>query len=95
MSGGWVGLGALGWYCAMSAVAFGMFWWDKRAAGRGGWRTPEKTLHLVELLGGWPGAMLGQRLLRHKSKKVSYRITLWAIAAVHVAGWAWWLVGAR
>jgi uncharacterized membrane protein YsdA (DUF1294 family) len=45
---------------------------------------PESTLHLMELLGGWPGALAGQRVFRHKSRKRSYRITLWLIVVLHV-----------
>lgn len=76
-------------YVAMSLATFIAFWLDKRAAirGRGQWRIPESTLHLLELLGGFPGALAGQRFLRHKSYKLSYRVTLWSIALLHVAGW--------
>lgn len=76
-------------YTVMSAATFLLFWIDKRAAARNAPRIPENTLHLAELLGGWPGAMLGQRLLRHKSSKLGYRIMLWAIAAAHIAAWVW------
>ncbi len=78
-------------YSAMSVITFIAFWRDERAASRKAWRTPEATLHLLELLGGWPGALLGQRVLRHKSSKTSYRFTLWCINALHIAAWsAWW-----
>jgi uncharacterized membrane protein YsdA (DUF1294 family) len=50
---------------------------DKNAAELGIWRTSESTLHTWSLLGGWPGAALAQSFLRHKSKKVSFRITYW------------------
>ena len=76
-----------GAYLAMSAIAFGAYALDKRAARCQGGRTPEMTLHLLELLGGWPGALLAQRVLRHKNAKASYQIVFWLIGALHVAGW--------
>lgn len=75
-------------YLLMSLVTFIAFAWDKRAARLNRWRTRESTLHVLELLGGFPGAFLAQRLLRHKSYKPRYRAILWAIAALHGVGWA-------
>ena len=74
-------------YGSMSAVTFLVYVLDKRAARRGDRRTPEATLHALELLGGWPGAFFAQRLIHHKNAKVSYQIVFWLIVAVHVAGW--------
>jgi uncharacterized membrane protein YsdA (DUF1294 family) len=74
-------------YAGTSLATFLAFAWDKWSARRGGRRVPEATLHFLELLGGWPGALAGQRWLRHKSAKVSYRVVLWAIVALHLAGW--------
>src|SRR5688500_4640868 len=56
---------------------------DKRRAEAGRWRTPESTLHFVELAGGWPGAYIAQRRIRHKTSKPSYQITFWGIMLVH------------
>jgi len=78
---------ALAAYAGMSVVTFAFFAFDKQRATRGGGRVPESTLHLLELLGGWPGALAGQSLLRHKSAKLSYRLVLWAIVALHAACW--------
>jgi uncharacterized membrane protein YsdA (DUF1294 family) len=82
-------------YALASVVAFGMYWVDKRRARRGEWRVPEFTLHVVELLGGWPGAWLAQRTLRHKSSKHGYRVVFIAIVAAHAAGWLWWALSSR
>ena len=78
-------------YAAMSVIAFALYAVDKRRAARGAWRISEATLHLVEMLGGWPGAWVGQQVLRHKRHKGSYMLIFWAIAGLHVAAWAWWL----
>ncbi|MOA42630.1 hypothetical protein D3C78_1646950 [compost metagenome] len=48
------------------------------AALRNRWRTPERTLHWLALLGGWPGAMLAQYWFRHKSTKPAFRRWFWA-----------------
>ena len=66
-----------------SVVSYGLYFWDKRRARKGVWRISEKTLHLWELLGGWPGAFLAQRQLRHKSSKASYQVAFWLIVLTH------------
>ena len=67
----------------MSVVAFVLYAWDKRAAKRRRRRVPERVLHLVALSGGWPGAPLGQRLLRHKTAKASFRRVFWGTVALN------------
>jgi uncharacterized membrane protein YsdA (DUF1294 family)/cold shock CspA family protein len=64
-------------YISSSIIAFGAYWIDKRAAREGRWRTQENTLHLLALIGGWPGALMAQRHLRHKSAKSSFRLLFW------------------
>ena len=44
-------------------------------------------LHEVEILGGWPGALLAQQLLRHKTKKTSYQVVFWLIVLMHQIYW--------
>jgi uncharacterized membrane protein YsdA (DUF1294 family) len=56
---------------------------DKRSAQSGGWRVSEATLHVMELIGGWPGALLGQRRYRHKTSKLSFQIVFWLIVLLH------------
>lgn len=79
----------------MSLVTFIAYWRDKRAARKDAWRTPEKTLHLLELCFGWPGGLIAQRTLRHKNRKRGYQVVFWMIVAAHVAAWgvtAWLLI---
>ncbi len=64
---------------------------DKNAAELGKWRTTESTLHALSLLGGWPGAKIAQSFLRHKSKKLSFRITYWTTAVANCGG-IYWLI---
>jgi uncharacterized membrane protein YsdA (DUF1294 family) len=68
---------------AASVFAFLAYRGDKRRAEAGAWRIPESTLHLLELIGGWPGAFLGQRTFRHKTAKVSYQIIFWIIVLIY------------
>lgn len=62
---------------AASVVTFLAYFVDKRRAQRADWRTSERALHLMGLMGGWPGAFLGQRTFRHKSSKVSFLVVFW------------------
>ncbi len=78
-------------YAVASVLTFFVYGLDKRAAMRGRWRTPEATLHLLELLGGFPGALLAQRVFRHKRAKVRYLVVFWLIVLLHAGAWAGWL----
>ena len=80
-------------YLLMSLVAFIAYALDKRAARRGEWRTPESTLHALELLCGWPGAWLAQRWLRHKSVKTSFRIMFFMMVVLNLAALAYVIYG--
>ena len=66
-----------------------MYAWDKRQAKRSLHkkvnRTPERALQLLALIGGWPGALIAQQLLRHKSQKRRFIIVLWLCVLVNVA----------
>jgi uncharacterized membrane protein YsdA (DUF1294 family) len=64
-------------YWASSALAFFAYFVDKSAAEQGRWRTQEDTLHLLGLVGGWPGALVAQRLFRHKTRKPSFQVIFW------------------
>jgi len=85
------GLGRLPWAVpilavGMCLVAFLAYSIDKSAARAGKRRIPEATLHSFSLLGGWPGAIVAQRWLHHKSSKTSFQIIFWATVALNVVG---------
>lgn len=71
-------------YLVLSALTFVAYAMDKGAARRGAWRTSESTLHALALAGGWPGALLAQQFLRHKSTKPSFRSTFWTTVVANV-----------
>lgn len=76
-------------YAAVSIVTFIVYGFDKIAAEKGERRTPENTLHLLDLAGGWPGGLAAQRLLRHKSSKSSFQGVFWTTVAFNVGMLAW------
>jgi len=76
-------------YLVVSVVTFIAYAIDKSAAQNGRWRTPEATLHVLSLAGGWPGALIAQQTLRHKSKKASFRFVYWATVILNCAAFVW------
>ncbi|MCC9601321.1 DUF1294 domain-containing protein [Stieleria sp. JC731] len=66
-------------------VTFVVYAVDKRCAQADRRRVPENTLHLLSLLGGWPGAWIAQRVVRHKTKKRSFQIVFFLTVAAHLS----------
>ena len=79
-------------YAVLSVVAIVMYRLDKTAALRGEWRISESSLHLVALVGGWPGAMVARPLLMHKTTKQPFRTIFWCTVVINCAALAWFLV---
>ena len=71
-----------------AAVAYAA---DKSAARSGRWRTAERTLHVLALIGGWPGALIAQRVFRHKARKPSFQIVFLFTVALNCAVLLWFL----
>lgn len=78
-------------YIGASFVAYLVYAADKSAAINNRWRTQENTLHMFGLIGGWPGALAAQRILRHKSKKASFQAAFWTTVVMNCSGFAWLL----
>ena len=78
-----------GLYLVASLVAYFAYAADKSAAKQGEWRTPENTLHLLSLIGGWPGALFAQKKLRHKNRKASFQAVFWVTVAANCGGLGW------
>ena len=76
-------------YLGASLIAFVAYALDKAAARAGRWRTQESTLHLLSLIGGWPGALLAQRQFRHKTSKASFRVVFWATVLLNCGALGW------
>lgn len=76
-------------YLIVSFATFAAYAVDKLAAEKGNWRTSESTLHLMALVGGWPGALIAQSRLRHKTRKQPFRAVFWATVVLNCAAFAW------
>jgi uncharacterized membrane protein YsdA (DUF1294 family) len=79
----------LGIYMEISLMTFTAYALDKSAARKGDWRTKESTLHLLSLAGGWPGAIVVQQQLRHKSRKASFRSVFWMTVFLNCGVFVW------
>ncbi|WP_271311514.1 DUF1294 domain-containing protein [Yersinia intermedia] len=63
---------------ALTLVVYGV---DKMAARKAWRRVPESTLLMFGLVGGWPGAIVGQHVFRHKTQKQPFK-TYFAISVI-------------
>jgi uncharacterized membrane protein YsdA (DUF1294 family) len=70
-------------YAAASIAAAIVYGLDKSAAARNVWRTSETMLHVMALIGGWPGALVAQQVFRHKSRKLSFQLAFWTTVALN------------
>lgn len=70
-------------YLGANLITYFVYAFDKVAAKDGAWRTSEGTLHWLSIVGGWPGALIAQQTLRHKSKKQSFRAAFWVTVVVN------------
>ena len=82
-------------YAVQSLVTYGDYAWDKQQAIQGNQRISESSLHLMELLGGWPGARLAQLKIRHKNRKTAYQWVFWSIVTLHFLAWLFIFMGNR
>ena len=80
---GWLEISLLALYYGASLITYGLYARDKTAAQNAGRRTSELTLHLMSLIGGWPGALIAQVRLRHKTRKLSFLIGYWFTVIVN------------
>lgn len=76
-----------GMYALMSTVTLLVYKWDKHLAmhiTQASTRVPERSLHILALCCGWPGALLAQQWFRHKSKKRRFIVILWFIIVLNL-----------
>jgi uncharacterized membrane protein YsdA (DUF1294 family)/cold shock CspA family protein len=73
----WLGIAA--YFVPMNFLSYALYASDKKHARRAASRISERTLHLAEFLGGWAGAFIAQRRLRHKCSKRPFLFVFWTI----------------
>lgn len=76
-------------YLVVSGLAYLMYSEDKSAARYKHQRTPENTLHLADLLGGWPGALIAQQQFHHKTLKQPFQTIFWITVVLNLAACIW------
>jgi uncharacterized membrane protein YsdA (DUF1294 family) len=67
-------------------VGFLVFAVDKHCARNGMWRVSERSLLSLATIGGTLGIIVGQRALRHKTRKEPFRTYLLLIVIIQVIG---------
>ena len=72
-------------YGLLSLITYAVYALDKAAARQGRRRVPERRLHLLALLGGWPGALLAQQHLRHKTSKTRFLLLFWLTVGINIS----------
>ena len=78
------------WLVIVSAVTFVLYGFDKARAKAGGWRIPERILHGLALVGGFPGGWMGRGIFHHKTQKGFFTLVLIVSTLLHL-GLAYWL----
>lgn len=73
----------------ISVITYLIYSKDKAAAQAEKQRTSEKSLHILSLIGGWPGAFVAQTHLHHKLRKPSFMIVYWITVILNAAYLYW------
>lgn len=68
----------------LSLMSFACYGWDKYCAMNDRWRVPERTLIFWDLVGGWGGGLIGQKVFSHKTRKASYQGMFWAAVGANI-----------
>jgi uncharacterized membrane protein YsdA (DUF1294 family) len=82
-------------YLFFSIIAFVHYARDKAAARKGQRRVPEQRLLVLGIVGGWPGALLAQQTLRHKTSKRSFQLQFWVSVIINLLALGWLIVANR
>lgn len=79
-------------YVTLSILTMILYGLDKANAAMRKWRVPEIYFYILELMGGWPGALMAQNRLRHKTRQTAYLVILRCIIALHLTGWIFYFL---
>jgi uncharacterized membrane protein YsdA (DUF1294 family)/cold shock CspA family protein len=78
-------------YFAVSTVTYVVYAFDKHALMTGGWRIPEVSFHLLNLFGGWIGALFAQSFMHHKYNDLGFKFLFWSTVAMNIMFFCWTL----
>ena len=82
---GAAGMGPLVAYLvSITAVTFLAYGFDKQQGANSSWRVPEVVLHGLTLAGGTLGALGGQVVFRHKTRKSKFRAVFTVIVGLQL-----------
>lgn len=79
-------------YLTLSILTMFLYGLDKANAAMRKWRVPEVYFYILELMGGWPGALIAQNDLRHKTRQTVYLMILRGIIALHLSAWVYYFL---
>lgn len=75
-------------YGGISVACFLLYAEDKSKAQKGRWRVAESSMQIISLIGGWPGAIVAQQVLRHKTRKRGFQFVFWTAVVLNMAALA-------
>lgn len=67
----------------LSLLSYLQYALDKKRARQQKFRIPERRLHTLDLLGGWPGGWIAQLHFHHKTRKTSFRLFFYLTIMLH------------
>lgn len=70
----------------INILTFCVFGIDKKRAIQGAWRVRERSLFLLAILGGSPGAIAGMCYFRHKTRKFYFVAGMPVILTLQIVG---------
>lgn len=71
-------------YLLGSIAAFCQYWLDREAEANGKKRIRTLSFHVVAALGGWPGALLAQKMLKHRNGHSIFNGFVWMSIALNL-----------
>ena len=83
---------ALIYLIAITIITFCFYGYDKRRAVKEKGRIPEAVLHLLALIGGSIGALAGQIIFHHKTRKLKFQAVFILIVILQIALIAFWIM---
>jgi len=79
------------YYIIINVISFSFSALDKVKARKNKWRIKENTLHLFSFLGGVYGSLLSMKFLRHKTKKLKFKIITALAFIIHTSLILYWI----